>query len=476
MALIKYSRLIHQIILLLDIVLTGLAFIAAVHVRDFLLPIIPSAGAITIQNYYFHIALICLVWLIILSFQDGYSKQRFLSLNKEITQIAKMLLWGFLIVSALGFLSKETSLPRTLLVLFLFINFAFLVAEKAILHKYINHLRAKGFNHAKVLIVGTSDLARRFVESAGSYEPWGIDVVGFLAEDESKVGTRISKSKVIGTFKDLEFVLHSNYIDEVIFATDIKHFAEVEEMFKKCRLEGVQARVISSILKDFVSSMTVDIKYGYPILTYSPFKAKDWQLLLKRVIDIAISSILLIPFTLVILPVVSALIKLTSEGPIFYRWQVMGANKRRFIGYKFRTMYINADEIKKQLMEQNEMSGPVFKMERDPRITPVGRFLRKLSIDELPQLWSVLKGDMSLVGPRPPLQSEVEHFESWHRRKLSVKPGITCLWQINGRSQISDFNEWVKLDLEYIDNWSLWLDMKILFKTIPVVLLGIGAR
>ncbi|MFQ5633582.1 MAG: sugar transferase, partial [bacterium] len=469
MALIKYSRLIHQVILLLDVFITGLSFVAAIYIRELFLPIIPSAGAISIHDLYFHIVLICFIWLIILFFQEGYSKQRFLSWKKEVYHIGKTLLWGFFVISAMGFLSKETDLPRTLLVIFLAINFIFLSLEKAVLHKFINHLRAKGYNHAKILIVGTSDLARRFVESASSFDPWGIDIVGFLAEGTEQMGSRISNSKVIGTFDDLEFVLHNNYIDEVIFAADLQYYDKVEKMFRKCKLEGVQARVISSILKDFVSNMTVDIKYGYPILTYSPIKAKEWQLFLKRAFDILVSAISLVPFTLVILPIVTMLIKLTSRGPVFYRWQVMGANKRRFTGYKFRTMYVNADEIKMQLMDQNEMSGPVFKMEKDPRITPVGRLLRKLSIDELPQLWSVFKGDMSMVGPRPPLQTEVEYYENWHRRKLSVKPGITCLWQINGRNKISDFNEWVKLDLEYIDNWSLWLDFKILFKTIPVV-------
>ena len=173
---------------------------------------------------------------------------------------------------------------------------------------------------------------------------------------------------------------------------------------------------------------------------------------------------------------IAILIKLTSKGPIFYKWKVVGLNKKRFTGYKFRTMVDNADQLKQELMERNEMNGVVFKIKGDPRITSIGRLLRKFSLDELPQLWSVFKGDLSCVGPRPPLASELEKFESWHRRKLSVKPGLTCLWQIRGRSKIKDFNDWVKLDLEYIDNWSLWLDFKIMMKTIPVVLMGRGAQ
>lgn len=194
---------------------------------------------------------------------------------------------------------------------------------------------------------------------------------------------------------------------------------------------------------------------------------------LKRAIDILGASLglaLLCPFFILL----GILIKLTSIGPVFYPWDVIGRGGRPFRGYKFRTMVHNADELKTHLIKHNEMDGPVFKMKNDPRITPIGQFLRKFSIDELPQLWSVLKGDMSLVGPRPAGPLEWDEYEPWQRRKLSVMPGITCIWQVNGRNKISDFNEWVKLDLEYIDNWSLYLDSKIFIKTISVVLRGTG--
>jgi len=168
-------------------------------------------------------------------------------------------------------------------------------------------------------------------------------------------------------------------------------------------------------------------------------------------------------------------ILITNGRPILYSWNVIGLNKKPFKSWKFRTMIKNADRLKSNLSELNEMEGPVFKIKDDPRVLPFGKFLRKWSIDETPQLFSVLKGDMSLVGPRPAGPHELMNYQSWHRRKLSVKPGITCLWQVNGRNKINNFNDWVKLDLEYIDNWSIWLDMKILLKTIPSVLLGKGA-
>lgn len=194
----------------------------------------------------------------------------------------------------------------------------------------------------------------------------------------------------------------------------------------------------------------------------------------KRVLDILCAGaglVILSP----LLGAIAAAIKLADHGAVFYPWRVVGEGGQPFTGYKFRTMVMNADELKAQLLAGNEMSGPVFKLKHDPRITPIGRILRRYSLDELPQLWSVLKGDMSLVGPRPPLQTEYAQFTPWQQGKLAVKPGITCLWQISGRSNIQDFDEWVRLDLEYVQNWSLWLDIRILLRTIPVVVFGKGA-
>ena len=198
------------------------------------------------------------------------------------------------------------------------------------------------------------------------------------------------------------------------------------------------------------------------------------QLALKRLMDMTAAATLLVLLSPLFL-FVALLVKATSKGPVFYRWRVVGKNGRYFTGYKFRTMVDNADRLKRDLLANNEMSGPVFKMEADPRITRCGRVLRRFSLDELPQLWSVLKGDMSLVGPRPPLQEEYAHFSDWQKQKLAAQPGITCLWQVSGRNRIRDFDDWVRLDIEYIKKWSLWLDVKILFQTAIAVVTGRGA-
>jgi lipopolysaccharide/colanic/teichoic acid biosynthesis glycosyltransferase len=210
-----------------------------------------------------------------------------------------------------------------------------------------------------------------------------------------------------------------------------------------------------------------------PRVALSPLVDRLQYSVIKRSLDASLAAvglILLSPWFLLL----GALTKLASAGPVFYPWDVIGRGGRPFRGYKFRTMVVNADELKHQLLHNNEMTGPVFKMKDDPRVTWLGHLLRRYSLDELPQLWSVLRGEMSLVGPRPAGPLEWEKYEPWQRRKLSVTPGITCLWQVSGRNRVSDFDEWVRMDLDYIDHWSLWLDLRILLRTIAVVLRGTG--
>ncbi len=231
------------------------------------------------------------------------------------------------------------------------------------------------------------------------------------------------------------------------------------------------------------------LPYIVPEVVLRACAAEDWQadlppaasrpawrarLAVKRAVDV-VGALVALAVLSPLLLLVAALVRATSPGPILHRLEHLGVRGRPFIGYKFRTMVADADSLKGRLLAHNEMTGPVFKMRRDPRVTRLGRFLRRSSLDELPQLWNVLRGDLSLVGPRAPMASEFARFEPWQRAKLAVKPGITCLWQVNGRSRIKDFDRWVRLDLEYIQNWSLALDFRILLRTIPAVLRGDGA-
>jgi exopolysaccharide biosynthesis polyprenyl glycosylphosphotransferase len=270
-------------------------------------------------------------------------------------------------------------------------------------------------------------------------------------------------------------LLHREPIGCVIFNVGQTYFSEVERAILACETEGVEAWLVADFVKTSIARATIDEFAGKPVLVFRSTPEISWQLVGKRLLDITGAAVgLLILGPLVMLPAALA-IRLTSPGPILFRQKRSGLHGRLFTMYKFRSMVDEAEMLRVELEAFNEVSGPVFKMKQDPRVTPIGRFLRRTSIDELPQLWNVLKGEMSLVGPRPPIPSEVSKYDPWHRRRLSMKPGLTCLWQISGRSAVG-FDQWMKLDLEYIDRWSLWLDIKILFRTIPVVFSGFGAH
>ena len=243
-----------------------------------------------------------------------------------------------------------------------------------------------------------------------------------------------------------------------------------------CELEGVEAWLVADFFRTQISRTSLDDFNGRPILVFRTAPELSWQGVIKQLLDF-IGALLLTIILSPLFALFALIIKLTSPGPVLFQQQRSGLNGRPFTIYKFRTMVTNAEQRKHELAAMNEMSEPVFKVSKDPRVTPIGRFLRKFSIDEWPQFLNVLRGEMSLVGPRPLPVAEVKRFHDLaHRRRLSVKPGLTCLWQISGRNNVSDFKEWVRLDLEYIDNWSLWLDLKILWRTVPIVLAGTGAR
>jgi exopolysaccharide biosynthesis polyprenyl glycosylphosphotransferase len=275
--------------------------------------------------------------------------------------------------------------------------------------------------------------------------------------------------------EQLNSAIADEAVDEVLVALPMDKYGPlVETIVRHCEEQGIIVRVRTQMSNLHVARSYVDELQGVPVVTIQSGPPDSWQLAAKRLIDIVVSTGLLLGLT-PLLATVILLIRLDSPGPIFFAQERVGFNKRRFRILKFRTMVDGSDQQQQMLEELNEADGPVFKIKNDPRVTRVGRFLRRFSIDELPQLFNVLKGDMSLVGPRPLPIRDVKRIDvQWHKRRFSIKPGITCLWQVNGRSNIG-FDDWVRLDLDYIDRWSLGLDMKILMKTIPVVFRGSGA-
>jgi len=324
------------------------------------------------------------------------------------------------------------------------------------------------------MIVGTGKRAKELAGIIEENKHWGLRLNGFVCDNGVYKGEKIGEVPVLGSVSDIPEMLKKYVVDELIFAVSRKRLDELEKVFLLCEKQGIRTRVAVNFFPHMISKVHLDDFSGIPLLTFTTTPHNEFLLFAKRSFDIIVSSLLLVllfPFV----GLISLLIKMTSEGTVFFRQKRIGLNGRLFHLYKFRSMLKNAEELKKKIGHMNEMEGPVFKIKKDPRATLVGQFLRRTSLDELPQLFNVLRGDMSIIGPRPPLPGEVDQYEPWQRRRLSMKPGITCLWQVNGRNKIRDFKKWMELDLQYIDNWSLKLDLKIFIKTIFVVLSGRGA-
>ena len=329
-----------------------------------------------------------------------------------------------------------------------------------------------------VMVVGTGERAIRMAEAIERFADYGVRLTGFLEQagsDAPSAWPDITLGSVyqVRPVAELPSILRQHVVDEIIFAVGSDRLADLEEAFLLCDEEGVRTRVAVDFFPHVNSTVSLDRFGETPLLTFSAAPDDEIRLLVKRITDVAVAAvalILLAPF----MAVVAALIKLTSPGPAIFRQVRCGLNGRRFIFYKFRSMCENAEQLKPALdhLSAREIA---FKIPDDPRLTPIGRYLRKFSIDEWPQLWSVLRGDMSLVGPRPAVPSEVDRYKRWQRRRLRMRPGLTCIWAISGRDTV-DFETWMKLDMQYIDNWSLALDWKILLSTIPRVLTGRGAN
>src|SRR5438445_72363 len=351
------------------------------------------------------------------------------------------------------------------------------IASRLSMRSMLAFLRVHGRNTRKMLILGSNARAIEFAENVKARPELGYVIIGFAdrkwegAEECVKAGFTMACD-----LDDLPAFLRHRIVDDVVVALPVRSLhAEASRIVALCEELGIVLRLLPSIF-DLKESRTKAEKFeGDYLITHHI--EMEWPVLVKRILDFTLSlmlSILLLP----VFAIVAILVKLTSRGPVFFVQQRLGLNKRMFQIYKFRTMVVDAEKKLKEVEHLNEVSGPVFKIKNDPRLTPLGRFLRKTSIDELPQLFNVLKGDMSLVGPRPLQVRDYELFnqicKDWQRRRFSVRPGITCLWQVNGRSSVQ-FEKWMELDLQYIRRWSLWLDLQILIKTIPAVLKGSGA-
>ena len=454
-----------QIQQMLDACLFGVSFLLAWAIRsngeitqDLHLPVIAW-----FTNYVWLYFALILAGPLILEAQGFYDRPLLSARRAPLWPLARSCVITTVGLITVLYFFRLDFFPRGVAVLFGFVSLGIIFAKEEILRVGLRNRFARAQFQRKFILVGTEEeTVRMRVELKEHFEE-DIVILSELNLNDTPV-------------EELTRLLHEHSVNGVIVNARHNYFEKVEEAIRTCELEGVEVWLIADFFKTQISHTSFDEFQGRPVLVFRTTPDASWQGVLKQVIDTLVALVMVIVLAL-LFPFFALLIKFSSPGPILFRQRRCGLNGQPFTMFKFRTMASDAEQRKHELAAMNEMSGPVFKIKDDPRITPVGKWLRKFSIDEFPQFYNVLRGEMSLVGPRPLPVDEVRRFDDLaHRRRLSVKPGLTCLWQVSGRNKVSNFEDWVRLDLEYIDNWSLWLDLKIMWRTIPTVLIGAGAR
>jgi exopolysaccharide biosynthesis polyprenyl glycosylphosphotransferase len=472
----------RRLIYVYDLVVSTLAFFASLWIRQILAVLqlegsLPSPldrldlGPIMIPDYYPLLWGLWPLWFIALYFGDSADFR--LPYPRVAGRYLRVVGLGLILFIASTFAFKVAFIARTFVLLFGAVHFISLMLGRVLLVETFSLFQRQSVDGHRVLVVGRGEQALAFARSVRTGAPWNNKLIGHLAVPNEFALP--DAPAPIGQLRDLAKILDGQPIDEVVFAVPDQPPETFEEALRHCEERGVD--VLLTMPPDVPRAGKIEVAqmtgYDLPMIGMRRTPTSEGSLLLKRLLDLTGAIVGIIVLSPIMLATVLA-IKITDPGPIIFSQVRSGRSGRKFRMHKFRSMVVNAEKLKKELEKLNEMDGPVFKIKHDPRITRVGRFIRKTSIDELPQLFNVLVGEMSLVGPRPPLPSEVAQYQPWQRRRLSVKPGITGPWQVSGRNEIS-FDEWMRMDLEYIDNWSIWLDLRIIFMTIPVVLIHKGA-
>jgi exopolysaccharide biosynthesis polyprenyl glycosylphosphotransferase len=455
---------------LIDLSIITLAFLVAYYLRFGSFS--PNIFTFSIQYQIFFFVSI-LVWVFLSGQYRLYASKRMTSFRREAVDVFVLMGASVVIAAIPAFFIREYPLSRIFLVDLVLIESSALILFRFIGRAFLKHLRRRGHNFRQLLIVGRNARAAQLIRKIEETPEFGYRILGYIDAPNGQSAYRAGLN-CLGELPDLEKVLRNQIVDEVFVFLPMKSFyGEIEEILRICENVGSEVKIPIDLFSLKVAKSTISLYDDIPVIDIYSSPKMTWQFVLKRIMDITISATLLILLSPLFV-LVGSLIKDTSRGPVFFKQERVGYNGRFFGCLKFRTMVENAEELKKTLTHLNEVDGPVFKIRNDPRVTTVGQVLRKTSIDELPQLINVLRGDMSLVGPRPPIPSEVRQYDLPHLRRLSMRPGITGLWQVNGRSAVG-FDKWMELDKKYIDEWSLWLDLKILAKTVPAVIRGAGA-
>ncbi len=465
---------------ILDVAITGFSFITAYFIKRNLLPE-GLKSLSTDPNYYIILLLIIISWFISFKWMGMYMSYRRESFWAFFFTILKSCFLGMILLTTCMYLMHIQGVSRLLLVIFLVLCISGLTIYKYIVYKALRRIRSQGYNTRNVLVVGSRGRAVETIQAVESRRDTGYRILGCFDVEGDMVGnTVVNGHKVIGTIGGLEDFLINNIVDEVVFAMPLKKIMYADKYLAIAENLGITVRIVPDwqlnylMYRPGVARIAFEDFLGVYSMTLQTTPQNEGKIFIKTLLDYLGGLVFLI-ISLPLFAVIAPAIKLISKGPVFYTQERLGLNGRKFKLYKFRTMVDNANELRKELEDYNESDGPAFKIKNDPRVIPwVGTFLRKTSLDELPQLFNVLRGEMSIVGPRPPIPEEVEEYSMWQRRRLSMKPGMTCSWQIAPRRNELNFDQWMKMDLEYIDHWSLFLDFKLLVLTAKAVLSGAG--
>ncbi len=463
------------LLVIADMLLIGLACVLAYVVRYNLqwFRAVDAASEITFRSY-LPMAL-TLVGILLFTFRLSkvYPYQRGLSLFEEVYAIAQSATYSIVILITISLFFRP-NLDSRLIFLYIAIFVTILLGiSRLAIALTLRWLRQYGVGVQRILLVGAGDVGRMVMRNIAARPELGYQLIGFLDDNPIKGRTNIGSFPALGSVDNLESLLGSNNVQRVIICLPWQSHRTAQRLLRVCGQASVRAQVVPDLFQLTKHQMAVEQLNGIPLISVSDASIRGWNLLFKRISDILLTllgGLLSLP----ILVAVAFAIRLESPGPIFYGQTRVGKDGRTFRCYKFRSMVVDAEEMRSQIADLNEASGPWFKVRDDPRLTKVGRFLRRYSLDELPQMYNVLRGDMSLVGPRPNLPDEVAAYEQWHRKRLSVSPGMTGLWQVSGRSDLT-FDEMVLLDIYYVENWSIPLDLSIILRSLPAVIFGRGA-
>lgn len=458
---------LRKLLLASDIALAGYAFATALRLTSQAEVAAPGQAERLFVLGFLGVA----IWPLTLDAVGLYESQRRRTLAEMATQLLLSGI-GITIVLHLGTLLIEAPVSPVFGLVAGGLQLALITTFHLAIHAALRFVRARGKNYRDVLVVGSGPRAHRAITLIEEHPAWGQRVIGLL-DDRDQALDPLLRRYPIEKLHDLPELLRRVVVDEVIVACPRSMLPSLTPVVATCAAVGIPVTMLSDVFGDLMPRPRMGEFGVQPALTFGVVHHSRVALWAKRVIDLAGASALLL-LTAPLLALSALAIRLDSRGPVLFRQKRVGLNGRCFDVLKLRSMFVDAEQRRAELLALNEMDGPVFKIKKDPRITRVGRWLRKLSLDELPQLWNVIRGEMSLVGPRPPLPDEVRQYDVGHRRRLSMRPGITCLWQVQGRNKIG-FEDWVKLDLAYIDRWSLLLDFEILLRTVPAVLEGDGA-